>query len=140
MGLIQFENVGKSFRTQKGNDYTAVRNFDLMLERGEFFCLLGPSGCGKTTVLAMLAGFEVPTVGRILLDGSVIKGPRGIAASSSRAMTRCMRGLALRRMSSSVCGCAASRARTGVKRRGATSSSSVSQVSSTSIRPSCRVG
>lgn len=75
MGLIQFENVAKSFRTQKGNEFTAVRDFTLTLERGEFFCLLGPSGCGKTTVLAMLAGFELPTAGRILLDGNVIDGP-----------------------------------------------------------------
>ena len=75
MALTQFENVGKSFRTQKGNEFTAVRDFTLTLERGEFFCLLGPSGCGKTTVLAMLAGFEAPTAGRLLLDGKAIEGP-----------------------------------------------------------------
>ncbi|MCC7417489.1 MAG: ABC transporter ATP-binding protein [Acidobacteria bacterium] len=75
MALIQFEDVGKSFRTRKGDEFTAVRDFSLMLERGEFFCLLGPSGCGKTTVLAMLAGFEAPTAGRILLDGKTIDGP-----------------------------------------------------------------
>jgi NitT/TauT family transport system ATP-binding protein len=75
MALTQFENVGKSFRTQKGNEFIAVRDFTLTLERGEFFCLLGPSGCGKTTVLSMLAGFEAPTAGRLLLDGKTIKGP-----------------------------------------------------------------
>lgn len=75
MALTQFENVAKSFRTQKGTEFTAVRDFTLTVERGEFFCLLGPSGCGKTTVLAMLAGFEAPTAGRLLLDGKAIEGP-----------------------------------------------------------------
>lgn len=75
MALIQFAQVGKSFRTQKGEEFTAVRDFDLTLERGEFFCLLGPSGCGKTTVLAMLAGFETPSAGDILLDGKTVAGP-----------------------------------------------------------------
>jgi NitT/TauT family transport system ATP-binding protein len=75
MALIQFESVGKTFRTRKGDEFAAVRDFDLTLERGEFFCLLGPSGCGKTTVLGMLAGFEHPTLGRILLDGAAIAGP-----------------------------------------------------------------
>ena len=75
MALTQFEDVGKSFRTQRGDEFTAVRDFALTLDRGEFFCLLGPSGCGKTTVLAMLAGFEAATTGRILLDGKPIEGP-----------------------------------------------------------------
>jgi NitT/TauT family transport system ATP-binding protein len=46
----------------------------LDIEAGEFFCLLGPSGCGKTTILKMLAGFEEPTAGQILMDGRPIKG------------------------------------------------------------------
>ena len=75
MAFIEFDQVGKTFTTQKGEAFTAVENFALTLERGEFFCLLGPSGCGKTTVLAMLAGFEAPTVGHILLDGKAVEGP-----------------------------------------------------------------
>jgi spermidine/putrescine transport system ATP-binding protein len=47
----------------------AVRGIDLDIRAGEFFSLLGPSGCGKTTTLRMIAGFEQPTAGQILLDG-----------------------------------------------------------------------
>jgi putative spermidine/putrescine transport system ATP-binding protein len=50
-------------------DTAAVEDFNLAVERGEFVAFLGPSGCGKTTTLRMVAGFEVPTAGRILLDG-----------------------------------------------------------------------
>jgi NitT/TauT family transport system ATP-binding protein len=75
MSLIEFKSVNKSYTSQSGQTASAVRDFDLELDSGEFFCLLGPSGCGKTTVLAMLAGFEVPTEGEIILDGSVIERP-----------------------------------------------------------------
>jgi NitT/TauT family transport system ATP-binding protein len=75
MALIQLEKVSKSFRMRTGGEFAAVHDFNLTLDRGEFFCLLGPSGCGKTTVLGMLAGFERPTSGRILLDGNPIDGP-----------------------------------------------------------------
>ena len=50
-------------------DTVAVEDFNLAIDRGEFVAFLGPSGCGKTTTLRMVAGFEVPTAGRILLDG-----------------------------------------------------------------------
>ena len=49
--------------------HAAVDNIDLSVSGGEFFSLLGPSGCGKTTTLRLIAGFEEPTAGRILLDG-----------------------------------------------------------------------
>src|SRR5207244_597854 len=52
----------------------AVEHFSVEIEAGEFFCLLGPSGCGKTTVLKMLAGFEAPTAGQILMDGRPVRG------------------------------------------------------------------
>ena len=61
---IQLENVSKSF----GNVH-AVKNLNLSIYRGELFSLLGASGCGKTTLLRILAGFEQPTSGRILIDG-----------------------------------------------------------------------
>src|ERR1700682_5901782 len=48
----------------------AVAGIDLHIAGGEFFSLLGPSGCGKTTTLRMIAGFEQPTIGAILIDGA----------------------------------------------------------------------
>jgi putrescine transport system ATP-binding protein len=67
MPLLRIEEVGKSF----GN-FRAVDRLSLDIRAGEFFALLGPSGCGKTTLLRMLAGFETPDEGRILLDGKDI--------------------------------------------------------------------
>ncbi len=55
--------------TKSFDDAQAVRGIDLDVHAGEFFSLLGPSGCGKTTTLRMIAGFEPPTSGQILLDG-----------------------------------------------------------------------
>ena len=65
--IIRFENVTKRF-----GKVVAVDDVSLSIEEGEFFALLGPSGCGKTTLLRMLAGFETPTEGRILIDGQDI--------------------------------------------------------------------
>ena len=67
--LIRFQGVTKRF-----GDFTAVDNIDLDIYTREFFALLGPSGCGKTTLMRMLAGFETPTEGTILLSGQDI-GP-----------------------------------------------------------------
>ncbi len=67
MPLLRIEGVAKSF----GN-FRAVDQLSLDIRAGEFFALLGPSGCGKTTLLRMLAGFETPDEGRILLGGSDI--------------------------------------------------------------------
>ena len=62
--IIEFENVSKLY-----GKVLAVDDVSLKVDEGEFFALLGPSGCGKTTLLRMLAGFEVPSSGRILIDG-----------------------------------------------------------------------
>ncbi len=56
--------------TKRFAEVTAVDHIDLDVAPGEFFSLLGPSGCGKTTTLRMIAGFEQPTEGRIILDGT----------------------------------------------------------------------
>ncbi|ASJ25540.1 ABC transporter ATP-binding protein [Laribacter hongkongensis] len=64
MALLEIRNVVKRF-----GDFTAVNGVSISVEAGEFFTLLGPSGCGKTTLLRMLAGFEQPDSGQILLDG-----------------------------------------------------------------------
>ena len=61
---VRLENVRKVF-----GDVEAVAGIDLEIAGGEFFSMLGPSGSGKTTTLRMIAGFELPTSGRILLDG-----------------------------------------------------------------------
>ena len=60
--------------TKRFGDFAAVSHLDLDIERGEFFTMLGPSGCGKTTTLRMIAGFEDPTEGSVLLDGSDVTG------------------------------------------------------------------
>ena len=62
--LLRIESVAKSF-----GGFRAVNGVSLDIRAGEFFALLGPSGCGKTTLLRMLAGFETPDAGRILLNG-----------------------------------------------------------------------
>ena len=51
-------------------DVVAVRELDLAVPQGEFFSIIGPSGCGKTTTLRMVAGFEDPTAGKILVGGN----------------------------------------------------------------------
>ena len=60
--------------TKRFGDVTAVDRMTLRIARGSFYSLLGPSGCGKTTTLRMIAGFEQPTEGEILLDGKPIAG------------------------------------------------------------------
>ncbi len=62
--FIKVQSVSKHF-----GDFTAVDSVDLEIYKGELFCLLGGSGCGKSTLLRMLAGFETPSSGTILIDG-----------------------------------------------------------------------
>ena len=66
--IITFEEVSKRFGTT-----LAVDRVSLEIMEGEFFALLGPSGCGKTTLLRLLAGFETPSAGRILIDGRDVR-------------------------------------------------------------------
>ncbi len=81
--FLELEGITKYF-----GQVTAVDHISLSVERGEFLTLLGPSGCGKTTILRMVAGFESPNEGNILLDGDDItnrpasKRPMGMVFQS----------------------------------------------------------
>ena len=66
--IIELKNVRKVF----DDETIAVDNFNLEVKKGEFVTFLGPSGCGKTTTLRMIAGFDIPTSGQILLNGKDI--------------------------------------------------------------------
>ena len=68
MTHIELKNIRKEF----GGSVVAVKNLNLTIEHGEFLVLVGPSGCGKTTTLRMIAGFEDPTTGEILVENNVI--------------------------------------------------------------------
>ena len=71
MSTIVLSNLQKRF-----GDFTAVRNTNLTVHDGRFVVLLGPSGCGKTTTLRMIAGLELPTSGRIQIDGEDVTSLR----------------------------------------------------------------
>jgi len=64
MALLEIQNVTRRF-----GEFTAVDGVSIDIEAGEFFTLLGPSGCGKTTLLRLIAGFDLPDGGRIVLNG-----------------------------------------------------------------------
>jgi spermidine/putrescine transport system ATP-binding protein len=64
--FIQLSGVYKQF---EGSEGAVVKNLTLNVRKGEFLTLLGPSGCGKTTTIRMIAGFEQPTSGRVIIDG-----------------------------------------------------------------------
>lgn len=67
MAFLEINNVSKKFGATE-----AVSDFNLKIEKGELVSFLGPSGCGKTTTLRMVAGFEMPTTGHIVMDGKDI--------------------------------------------------------------------
>lgn len=67
MAFLEINSVYKEFGT-----FRAVDNFQLKMEKGEFVSFLGPSGCGKTTTLRMVAGFETPTSGQIIINGQEV--------------------------------------------------------------------
>ncbi|MFD5022986.1 ABC transporter ATP-binding protein [Paenibacillus sp. NPDC058367] len=84
---IRFESVTKTFsirdskQKEATQQFTAVKELDFSVNKGEFITIVGPSGCGKSTLLDLISGLSSPTQGRILIDGHPITGPgldRGI--------------------------------------------------------------
>ncbi|AWI54909.1 polyamine ABC transporter ATP-binding protein [Aquabacterium olei] len=73
-GYLVIDRVVKDFVSPDGSSFRAVDNVSLAIRQGEIFALLGSSGCGKTTLLRMLAGFDAPTSGRLMLGGQDLAG------------------------------------------------------------------
>jgi spermidine/putrescine transport system ATP-binding protein len=71
---VELQSVYKTFASSNARDVNAVKDINLAIRAGEFFTLLGPSGCGKTTTLRLIAGFEQPTSGQVLINGQSMNG------------------------------------------------------------------
>jgi NitT/TauT family transport system ATP-binding protein len=72
--IVRIERVSKVFRSD-GREIVALKDFSLDIHRGEFICILGPSGCGKSTLLNAIAGFSLPTSGRLIADNKEVASP-----------------------------------------------------------------
>ena len=74
MAKIELRSVTKNFASAAG-PVTALKDVNLTMADKEFVTLVGASGCGKSTLLNLVAGFELPTAGQVLVDGSAVAGP-----------------------------------------------------------------
>jgi NitT/TauT family transport system ATP-binding protein len=87
---IVFDRVFHQYQATNSQEVTeAVTDFSMSITKESFVCLLGPSGCGKTTILNLLAGFEKPTRGEILVEGKKVLGPgpdRGVVFQESNLL------------------------------------------------------
>ncbi|MET0677309.1 MAG: ABC transporter ATP-binding protein [Bradyrhizobium sp.] len=72
--ILEIKHVNKTFALN-GQSIEALRNASLTVRKGEFICLIGASGCGKSTLLRLVAGFEAPTSGEVLMWGTPVAGP-----------------------------------------------------------------
>ncbi|KGK81736.1 ABC transporter ATP-binding protein [Clostridium sp. HMP27] len=75
--FIKINNISKIYKNNndKKSEFKSLDNVNLTIEKGEFICLLGPSGCGKSTLLNLIAGFDKPSTGEILIGGNGVKEP-----------------------------------------------------------------
>ncbi len=73
---IEVQQIIKTYKDAKGQENQVLQEVDLKVYEKEFFCLLGVSGCGKSTLLRLMAGFDSPTAGNILVDGKTMEAPR----------------------------------------------------------------
>jgi len=71
---LSIEGVGVSFPTKRG-PFTALRDIDLKIDRGQFVAIIGHSGCGKSTLLNVVAGLQASSTGAVLLDGAAVDTP-----------------------------------------------------------------
>jgi NitT/TauT family transport system ATP-binding protein len=76
---ISLHGASKTFDTRDGGSYTAIRDVDLTVDRGQFVTVVGPTGCGKSTTLSLISGLAPATEGEVLVDGSPVTGiPDGL--------------------------------------------------------------
>lgn len=73
--FIRINNISKIHKNNKSIEFKALDDINLKIERGEFICLLGPSGCGKSTLLNIIAGFDMPSMGEVYIDGNKVTEP-----------------------------------------------------------------
>jgi iron(III) transport system ATP-binding protein len=81
MHILELQNISKTF---SGSDHAAVKDFNLKISKGEIVALLGESGCGKTTILRMIAGFETPSSGTVILNGETVSDGKIFKAPQER--------------------------------------------------------
>ena len=86
MSLVEFQDVVKTYGTGEGKQI-AVDHVDFTIEKGEFVVILGQSGAGKSTVLNMLGGMDVPTEGKVIIDGMEVSAMNDRQLSNYRAKT-----------------------------------------------------
>ncbi|MCL6600986.1 ABC transporter ATP-binding protein [Alicyclobacillus macrosporangiidus] len=80
MPVIELRGVSKQFLKPTGELHTVLQNINLRIEKGQFVSLVGPTGCGKSTTLNLVAGFEQPTAGSVIIKGQPLTGINPVAA------------------------------------------------------------
>jgi NitT/TauT family transport system ATP-binding protein len=78
--MMELKGVTKEFIKPSGEIHTVLKNINLRIPRGEFTAIVGPTGCGKSTTLSLIAGFETPSVGEVLISGEKLDGVNNRAA------------------------------------------------------------